>query len=69
MAASIAHLPEKPRERDHNKQQFAVRSTVAVWGRNRSGSPHRESAVGGCGEFEVQCSIAVGRLNMLVGLQ
>jgi hypothetical protein len=24
MAASIAHLPEKPSERDHNKQQVAV---------------------------------------------
>jgi hypothetical protein len=24
MAASIAHLPEKPRKRGHNKQQVAV---------------------------------------------
>jgi hypothetical protein len=24
MAASIAHLPEKPSDRDHNKQQVAV---------------------------------------------
>jgi hypothetical protein len=50
MAASIAHLPEKPKERDHNKPQFAVVPLAlqcgGVWTRfrlhQRSGSERRQ---------------------------
>jgi hypothetical protein len=34
MAASIAHLPEKPRERDHNKQQIAVMNSAFLASRH-----------------------------------
>jgi hypothetical protein len=47
MAGSIVHLPEKPRERDHNKQQIAVMSGFL----GVSTALHRLPAVGYDGAF------------------
>jgi hypothetical protein len=48
MAASITHLPAKPGERDHNKQQFAVAGVLFEMGSvARSGKRLTEAELSG----------------------
>jgi hypothetical protein len=66
MAAPIAHLPEKPCERDHNKQQVAVGAEVFSQRWRRYAFAVVRSRAGGCNlsEFERR-STAGGRDHSL----